>query len=246
MSDNGRRIFPMETVMDVLLGNDTSEGLDFLGYVIDRPLCDCARGVVTPMVKGWLCSLNPAFVNIAYDESLGYPMWLQNQKKVLGDNVSVSPLPEKERMSIHTILDNLKAAHDTAEEKTAEAEAAQAELKALSPFKKKAEDAEKKIAQLDEKNKALTEQVASLKKEVAAFTGKVAINTSDIEQTIKDMVAKSVKDALATLPIAAAGVAVAVAATDAAPEATATDSAGDVPDTFGFGASAPSSDGFGF
>ncbi len=250
MSDDGRRVFPMETVLDVISGKTGPDVLDFLGFAVSRPVCDCCRAAVAPVVKGWVYSLNPEFMKTDFDESVPYEMWMNGQKKRLGDSVSIPAMPQKESEGIGALLDSVQAAKTTSEEKIAAAEAAQAEVAALTPFKQKAEEFEKKAAQLEEKNKTLTEQVNGLKKELAGFAGKVAIDAADLEKSVKDMVAKAVKDALANLPVgaAAAGGAASgdtVAASSESSDGTG-DSQGEVPDTFGFGSSAPSDDGFGF
>ena len=249
MSDNDRRVFPMESALGVVTGKGGGEVLDFLGYAVQREICDCARPAVAPAVKGWLYSLNPDFFSIAVDEGMDYEAWVTQQKKKLGDHFSVEPMPAHEVEGINALLDSIESAETDAEDGKAQAEAAQAELKALAPFKSKAADLEKKVAQLEEKNKALTEEVSKLKGELAGYAGKVAVNEKDLEQSVKDLVSRAVKDALASLPVAAAGAGAAAASGDTAAAAPAGFDDGATvapPDDFGFGSSGASGDGFGF
>ncbi len=250
MSDNDRRVFPMESALGVVTGKGGGEVLDFLGYAVQRDICDCARAAVSPAVKGWLYSLNPEFFKLSLDDGMDYASWVAQQKQKLGDNVSVTPMPAHEAEGINALLDFIEHTMSENEEKQAAADAAQAELKALAPFKAKAEDLEKKLAQLEEKNKALTEEASKLKAELAGYAGKVAINEKELEQSVKDLVSRAVKDALAALPVGAAAGAGAGAAAPggaaAAPAAVDDGATAAPPDDFGFGASGPSDDGFGF
>ena len=246
MSDE-RKIFPMETALGVLANKESEDVLGFMSYAAQRDVCECCRPVVSPVVRGWLMSLQPEFVAAANDPNSGTPTWVTQYKSSLGDNISVPAMPESEVTSLAALLDSLEAMVQTAEAKTAEADEANATVKKLEPFKAKAEKLEADKAALEDKVKALNEEIAKLKKETAAFVGKVAIDQAGLEKSVTDMVASAVKEALAKLPVAAAGAAVAgeVAAGDGA-AAVAEETSGGVPDTFGFGSSGASDDGFGF
>ncbi len=82
MSDDGRRVFPMETVLDVISGKTGPDVLDFLGFAVSRPVCDCCRAAVAPVVKGWVYSLNPEFMKTDFDESAKYIfLWVVVKKQ---------------------------------------------------------------------------------------------------------------------------------------------------------------------
>lgn len=249
MSDEGRRVFPMETALGVLAGKSGDDVLDFMGYALGRAVDEDCRPAVNPMVKGWLFSLNPEFMKTGYDETLGYDTWVAEQKKKLGDNVSLPSMPASEVAGIDALFDTVEGAKQTADDKIAEAEeaaaakeAADAEIKALTPFKKKAADLEAKVAKLEAQNSELSSQIEELKEKLAAFDGKVAIDEKEIEKSVKDIVSRAV-GALA----AAGGVAAVEGGAEAAPaDFGDSGSSGDVPDDFGFGASGANNDGFGF
>lgn len=254
MSDEGRRVFPMETALSVVAGKGGDEVLDFMGYAVGRSVCDCCRPALTPIVKGWLYALNPDFMKTDYSDSIGWEVWLDAQKKKFGDNVSITPMPAQELSAVNALIETLEQAKRTAEDKTAEAEAAQsakeaadAEIAALTPFKKKAETLEKKVAELEEKVSGQLAEVAELKEKLASFDGKVAIDEKEIEKSVKDIVSRAVAGIAA-----AGGVAVGAATAEGgaadAPAAfdDGSSSASSVPDDFGFGASGSDTDGFGF
>lgn len=253
MSDAGRRIFKMETALGVLANQGGADVLDFLGFVISRSVDECCRPAVAPMAKGWLYSMNPEFMKVPFDGTTSFNAWCNEQKGRLGDNVSLEPMPAAEVAGIHTLMDTVEAALQDAQDKAAEAaaaleaqKAAEANAKAMAPFKAKAEELEKKVAQLEEKNKGLAGELAEEKAKSAAFSGKVAIDEKEIEKTLKDIITRTV----GSMSFAAGAAAGTAGAEGAAAEPAAfdapTDSAGAVPDTFGFGASGASDDGFGF
>jgi regulator of replication initiation timing len=252
MSKEARRIFPMETVLGVLTGTGGTEVLDLLGFALQRAVSDEYRPAVAPMVKGWLYSLHPPLMKLPCGENVAFNVWMSDQKKKLGDNVSITPIPASDLAGMEALFDAVENARLTAESKEAEAgeakaaqDAAEAEAKKLAPFKKKAEDLEKKAAQLEEKNGVLAAEVKELKARLSAFDGKVAVAEADLEKSVKEIVSKAVKAALGGL-VAAGGVAAAEGGADDTAAADAPEESGGVPDTFGFGASGANNDGFGF
>lgn len=238
-----RKIFPMESALEVV-ANKASEGrTEFLSFVSQRSLCDDTVGFVSPVVRGWLFSLYPEFAKMPPAPEQGYGIWLDEQKKKFGDNVSVAPMVAEEVKDLYAVLDSMEAMQEAVAEKDAAIAELTANLAAAEPFKAKAEKLEKNVESLEEKNKGLNEEVGKLKAEVAGFAGKVAINESDLEQSIKDLVSRAVKDALASLPVGAAAPAGdGAASAEAAPAA---ESSAPI-DDFGFGASGSDGDGFGF
>ena len=238
-----RKIFPMESALEVIANKADKGTMDFLSFVVQRPLCDTTKAVVTPMVKGWLYSLQPEFAQMPEAPDQGYGIWLDEQKKRFGDNVSILPMAAADLKELYNLLDSMDAMKEAIAEKDAAIADLTEQLKVAEPFKAKAEKLEKNVETLEEKSKGLNEEVGKLKAEVAGFAGKIAINETDLEQSVKDLVSRAVKDVLASLPVGAAGAA--VAAGDGA-EAAPVEEEGGVPDSFGFGASGSDGDGFGF
>ena len=132
MSDEGRRVFPMEAALGVVAGKGGADVLDFMGYVVGRSVCDDSRPVLSPMVKGWLYSLNPGFMKAEFDDSIGYDAWVHEQKRTFGDNVSIAPMPERELAGVNTLLATVESARWLAEDKQAEADAANVALDAAN------------------------------------------------------------------------------------------------------------------
>jgi hypothetical protein len=249
MSEEARRVFKMETILGVIAGKSGADVADLLGYLAQRELSTEELGAVAPIAKGWLYSLEPRFMACAYSEEVAFEEWAQKQAATLGDNVSIEPIPAAEMAGISVVLDKMAESKATIAAQAAEVADLKAKVAALAPFEGKAGTLEKQVADLTGKLEKAKADLTAAQKELKTFDGKVAINEKEIESSVKDMVSKGLKEALANLPVGAAVAAGAVAGEAAAEAPAGFDepaSSGDVPDTFGFGASGAGDDGFGF
>jgi hypothetical protein len=245
----------METALGLVAGKGGEDVLDFMGYAVGRGVDEECRPGLNPLVRGWLYALNPAFMKTKFSADVGYDAWIAEQKKSLGDNISITPMPACEQAGVNAYLETVESARQLAEDKTAEAaeasaarKAAEAEAAAMAPFKKKAGELEKKVTALEEKNRGLNAEIAELKEKLASFEGKIALDEKEIEKSVKEIVSRAVKDAVGGLAAAggaALGTAGPAAADEAPAEGAGAADSGGAPDDFGFGASS-SSDGFGF
>ncbi len=246
MSEDARRVVKMETVLGLIAGKGSDDVSDLLRFLTQRELSTQEEGIVAPLAKAWICSQHPPFLENPYSETAIYEDWTQKEIKRLGDNVSIAPIPENEMAGIGGILDILSENRASTAALNDEKAALAAKVAELEPFVKKSEDLEKKVGQLESKIEGLTKDNADLKKQTAEFQGKLPVAESELNDTIKDIVTKALKDAVKSVPVGAAVAAEggeAVAETAAAEEE---DTSGGVPDDFGFGASGAGSDGFGF
>lgn len=240
-----RKIFPIEAALHVIAKKPSDVATEFLSFAVQRPVCEKSCAVVSPMVRGWLFCLQPEFAQMAPAPEQGFGIWVDDQKKRFGDNISIPPMEAAELAELNSLLDSIAAMKEGLAEKDTVIADLKGKLAAAEPFKGKAEKLEKDKAALEEKNAAFKEEVGKLKSELSAFSGKVAINEADLEQSVKDLVSRAVKDALAALPVAAATAAAAGEAGAAAGEAAVEETSAPI-DDFGFGNSGSNSDGFGF
>ena len=192
MYDEGRRVFPMETALGLVAGKGGEDVLDFMGYAVGRGVDEECRPGLNPLVRGWLYAQNPAFMKTEFSADAGYDNWIDEQKRKLGDNISITPMPACEQAGVNAYLETVENARRLAEDKTAEAaeavagrKAAEAEAAGMAPFKKKAGELEKKVAALEEKNRGLNAEIAELKEKLASFDGKVALDAQEIEKNVK-------------------------------------------------------------
>lgn len=252
MSEEARRVFKMETILGVIAGKSGADVADLLGYLSQRDLSPEELGAVAPIAKGWLYSLEPRFMKCEYSETVAFEEWAQKQAAELGDNVSLEPIPAAEMAGISVVLDKMADSKAVIAAQAGEIADLKAKVAALAPFEGKTATLEKQVADLTGKLDKAKADLTAAQKELKTFDGKVAISEKEIESSVKDMVSKAVKEALANLPVgaavagAAAGAVAADAAAPAADDFGSSDSGGDVPDTFGFGASGAGDDGFGF
>ncbi len=243
MSEEARRVIKMETVLGLIAGKSNDDVSDLLAFLTQRELNAQDESIVAPLAKAWICSQHPPFLENPYKVTDIYEDWIQKSTQRLGDNISIAPISEDEMAPIATVLDMLaenKAALAGNAETIAELEGKVAELE---PFVKKAGDLEKKVEQLNGSIAKKDAEIAELKKQTAEFKGKLPVAESELNDTIKDIVTKALKDAVKSVPVG--GVAAGEAGAEVVEEA-AEEEGGGVPDDFGFGASGASSDGFGF
>ena len=240
MSDAARKVFPLESVLALLTGKEDAAVTELAGFLTGRSLCCCSTALAAPMAAGWLASLYPAFINMQYDESLPWANFVSGMKAQVGDNISVPPMSGRFQAMVAKVLDAMSEKADTLKAQTAEIASLQARVEELEPFRGKAEEQDKKIGQLEAKVKSQNADIGALRREMAPFQGKVPVDQQELENIIKDAIAKNLKNF--TGGTAAVG---AAAAGEAAAEAAAEESGG-VPDSFGFGSSGANNDGFGF
>jgi septal ring factor EnvC (AmiA/AmiB activator) len=202
---------------------------DLLGYLTGRELSAQEEGIVAPLCRAWVCSLNPAFLKGAPAEA----------------NVSITPIPLEDVGSITALLDTLAANAATIAEQKGAIEDLEGQVAELTPFQGKTADLTKKVESLEAKIATLEGEKKELAKANAEFSGKLAVDESELTSTVKDIVEKAVKAAVASLPVGVPGAAPAEGG-EVAAEAAPAEETGGVPDTFGFGASGSDGDGFGF
>lgn len=243
MSEEGRRVFKMDTILALLAGKESEATSDLLRFLTQRELSSQEEGIVTTLAKAWLFSMNPPFMDCKLAETDIYDEWVAKECKRLGDNLSVEPIPADELSTITGILDTLVANKATIAEQGEKIAELDAKVAELAPFEGKTADLEKKVEDLTGKVEGLETEKAELKKETAGFAGKIAVAESELNSTISDIVTKALKDAVASVPTGGGAAADGEAAAEEAP---AEEAGGGVPDDFGFGASGDDSDGFGF
>jgi len=247
MSGEERRVFKLDAVLALLCGVGGAEANDLVCYLVGR---DCSAQEVTvaaTLAKAWLFKVNPAFMDSKYDETGIYEDWIKAEKKRIGaDNVSITAIPCAEVAPITAVLDTLAHNKETIIAKDAEIEELNGTIDGLKPFEGKTASLEKQVADLTAKIAKLEEEKSALQAETAEFKGKLPVAEGELNDTIKEIVTKALKDAVASVPMGAAAGAAVAAGGEAVAEAPAEEEGSSVPDDFGFGTSGSDGDGFGF
>ncbi len=243
MSDEARKVFPMESVLALVLGKEDIDVKDLAGYLTGRSLnCDCCSRAVGPLAAGWLASLYPAFVELKWDGSTPWDSFVASNKSAIGDNVSVPPMNDSLKALAAKTLDILADLDGTVTAQKAELAALHAKVAELEPQEAKAQELEKKCDQLEAKIKTMTTDMGALRKELAPYQGKMAVD----QQELLTMIKGAIKDNMKGLVVGGVAGAAAAEGAEAAAEELPDDTPRGITGDFGFNASGDDDDGFGF
>ena len=240
MSDTSRKVFPVESVLALVVGKEGVDVKEIAGFVAGRSVaCDTCAKAVGPFAAAWLARWYPKFADLNWVEGQSWDAFVNTGRSALGDNVSLTCMDGLTKTLCDKVLNYLGETYASMAAQTAAAVALEDRVRALEPAEARAAALSKKVDELEAKIKTMNTDMGGLRKQVAEFQGKVAINHDELMMNIKD----AIKDGLKGMVVGgvAAGAA-AAAGEEAAPAAE--ESA--VPDDFGFGASGANNDGFGF
>lgn len=237
-----RRVFKMETILNLIAGKGGSDVSELLAFLTQRDLSAKEEGVAGSLAKAWVFSQHPPFMECKFSETAIFDEWAAKESKRLGDNLSIAPIPEAEMAPVNAILDMLAADKATIAEQTEQIEELEGKVAALEPIPAKIPPLEKKIEDLTAKIKTLDDTIKQQKVQIAAWNNMTPIAENELNSTIKEIVTKALKDAVASVPLG--GLAGGAAAGGDA--LAAVEEAGAVPDSFGFGATSDAGDGFSF
>ena len=241
MSDSDRKVFPVESVLALVVGKEGVDIKDIAGYVVGRSIaCDCCAKAVGPFAAAWLARWYPKFMDLTWSEDQSWEGFVTRGRGMLGDNVSLTPMDGRTKALASQTLDYLADTFASLSAQTAAVVKLEERVRELEPAEARAEALQKKCDELEAKIKTMNSDMGGLRKQVAEFQGKVAVSHDDLMQTIKD----AIKDGLKGMVVGGVAAGAAVAGADAAEAAPAEENA--VPDEFGFGAAGSTSDGFGF
>lgn len=240
MSDSNRKVFPVESVLALVVGKEGVDVKDLAGFVAGRSIaCDCCAKAVGPFAAAWLARWYPRFMELEWTEGQDWDAFVEKGRKSLGDTISLTAMDGRTKAMAAQVLDYLADSYSSLANQTNACMDLEKRVQEMAPYQAQAETLQKKVDELEAKIKGLNGDMGALRRQVAEYQGKVAISHDDLMQTIKD----AIKDGLKGMVVggAAAGAAAASGDAEAAPVEE-----NSVPDDFGFGASGANSDGFGF
>lgn len=232
-----RKIFPVETVLELVTGKNGGKTKEILAFITGRSdVAPELAKAVAPFASAWLARWYPKFNELEWKEDQGWDSFVRQVKAVLGDNISLIPMTGRYRKLTDEILNELSDANASLVRQTEAAVALEKKVKELEPLQVMAQAAQKKCDQLEAQIKTIKGELANAQRTVAQYQGKLAIDNSELMQTIRD----AIKDNLKNVAIAG----VASAANESEPE-TANAIAEEEDAGFGFSDS-KNADGFGF
>lgn len=242
MSDSNRKVFPVESVLALVVGKEGVDVKDLAGYIVGRSIaCDCCAKAAGPFAAAWLARWYPKFATLEWSEDQDWDTFVKRGAKTLGDNISLTPMDGRTKTQAAQVLDYLADSYKSLATQTAACMELEKRVAELAPSEAHAEALQKKVDELEAKIKGLNADMGGLRRQVAEYQGKVAISHDDLMMTIKD----AIKDGLKGMVVGGAAAGAAGAAAAGAEEAAAVEE-NSVPDDFGFGSSGANSDGFGF
>ena len=241
MSDTSRKVFPIETVLALVVGKEGVNIKEIAGFVAGRSVtCDTCAKAVGPFAAAWLARWYPKFADLSWTEGQSWDAFVSTGRGMLGDNVSLTTMDGLTRTLCGKVLDALADSQASLAAQTAAAAALEERVRALEPAEARADALAKQVDALEEKIKTMNADMGGMRRQIAEFQGKVAISHDELMETIKD----AIKDGLKGMVVGGAVAGAAAAADSAEPDAAAQENA--VSDDFGFGSTGPDADGFGF
>ncbi|MDO5484116.1 MAG: hypothetical protein Q4F27_04330 [Desulfovibrionaceae bacterium] len=239
MSDSNRKVFPVESVLALVVGKEGADVKELAGYVVGRSIvCDCCAKAVAPFAATWLARWYPRFLDLEWSEGQDWDAFVEQGRKTLGDNISLTAMDGRTKALAAQVLDYLAESYKSLAGQTSACMELEKRVQEMQPYQAQAEALQKKVDELEAKIKGLNADMGGLRRQVAEYQGKVAVSHDDLMQTIKD----AIKDGLKGMVVGGAAAGAAAAAEGEAAPAEENS----VPDDFGFGASGANSDGFGF
>lgn len=243
MSDEARKVFPIENVLALVVGKEDADTREIVGYLAGRTIeCCCCGQVIAPMATGWLASLYPAFINMEWDTSTPWERFVADMKSSVGYTVSVPPMSQALQARVGKVLDCMADTMASMEAMKAEIAKLTVRVEELEPYEGKAQELDKKCGQLEAKIKTMNTDMGGLRSQLAPFQGMIPVDQQGLESIIKDAIKTNMKGLVVGGAVGA--VAGAAAAEAVAEEAPAND--GGPAADFGFGSSGSDGDGFGF
>ena len=69
MSDTSRKVFPVESVLALVVGKEDVDIKEIAGFVAGRSIeCDCCAKAVSPFAAAWLARWFPKFMDLDWAE----------------------------------------------------------------------------------------------------------------------------------------------------------------------------------
>ena len=195
MSDSDRKVFPVESVLALVVGKEGVDIKDIAGYVVGRSIaCDCcATPGREPFAAAWLARWYPKFMDLTWSEDQSWEGFVTRGRGMLGDNVSLTPMDGRTKALAGQTLDYLADTFASLSAQTAAVVKLEERVRELEPAEARAEALQKKCDELEAKIKTMNSDMGGLRKEVAEFQGKVAVSHDDLMQTIKDAIKDGLK-----------------------------------------------------
>lgn len=211
-----RRIFPTETVLELVAGKKDADTGELARFLLGRPLTNPASAkAAAPFAAAWLARWFPKFMDLDWKEDADWSSFVSQARAWLGANLSLAPMTGRLKVLADEIMDMLRASHESLVCQTEESCKLQQELKELAELQNNYKALQKKNDELEEKLKVAKKEAASLQRKAGEYEGKMPIDKDELMRTISS----AIKDGLKNMAIsggATAGAAAAIVTAEAA------------------------------
>lgn len=237
-----RRIFPTETVLELVLGKNGPKVEELATFLTGRPIENGPQTkAIAPFAIAWLARWQPKLVEADLSDAADWNKIVSKMKAELGDNISVVPVSGGLKAVMDSTLNTIRDTHESMLTQAQSAADLERKVHELEQFETTAKAAQKKNDELEARLKAMKTDMGAMQRKLNEYDGKLAIDNDELMRSIRD----AIKEGMKGLVIAGAATAGVPAGAGEAETAGAAEPASDE-DEFGFGASKSSDDEFGF
>lgn len=206
-----RRVFPTETVLELVAGKKDADTRDLVNFLLGKTItyAECAQAAASFAIA-WLSRWNPRFMDLDWKDDGNWKQFVAQAKSKLGENLSLAPISGRLKTIADNALNSIKEAHESLLRQTDAAAKLEQRVAELEPLEQSIKNLQKKNDELEAKLKSSKKDMQALNRKALEFEGKMAVDNEQLMQIIKD----TIKDALKTMAVsggATAGTAAALA-----------------------------------
>lgn len=210
MADD-RRIFPTETVLELVAAKKDADSSELAGFLLGRPLgATIDIKAAAPFAIAWLCRWFPGFADLEWKQDEDWNQFVSRAKNRLGENLSLAPMSGRIKTYADDALETLREARESLAAQTDAAVKLENRIAELEPLEGALKACQKKNDQLEERMRNTKKDLGSIQRQVNEFQGKMPIDHDELMRTIKDAINDGLKG-LAVSGGATAGTAAALA-----------------------------------
>lgn len=205
MADD-RRVFPTETVLELVYGKKDGNIKEIASYILGRPInCDACQKAAAPFAAAWLARWYPKFMEADYNAGDNWNAFVMQMKNKLGDNISLTPITGRLKTLASETLDAVKDAREDLMRQTETASKLEEKVREMEPLQGLLKNLQKKNDDLENKLKTMKTDMGALQRKVNEFQGKLPIDNAELMQTIKSAIKDGLKGMAMAAPVAQAG-----------------------------------------
>ena len=134
MSDTSRKVFPVESVLALVVVKEGVDVKEIAGFVAGRSVaCDTCAKAVGPFAAAWLARWYPKFADLNWVEGQSWDAFVNTGRSALGDNVSLTCMDGLTKALCDKVLNYLGETYASMAAQTAAAVALEDRVRALEP-----------------------------------------------------------------------------------------------------------------